>query len=132
MLFWRHYSGPMGCQDSARYLFWIDKWTLSPVRIVNLAALVLVVIGLGASLLDRVRVPAMGLLGRASLAVFVAHIASALVLLCLVGIDDQPLSGWLGVAALAVGYGALFFVALVRNSRVSGSSSPMRRSRPQT
>ena len=132
MLFWRHYSGPMGFEDGARYLFWIDKWTLSPVRIINLAALVLVMIGLSASLLDRVRMPALESLGRASLAVFVAHIATALVLLCMVGIDDQPLSGWLGVVALAIGYGALFVVAAVRNRRVSGSSSPMREIPQQT
>ena len=135
MLFWRHYSGPMGFEDGARHLFWIDKWTLSPVRIVNLAALVLVFLGFGAGLLKRIRLPGLELLGRASLWVFVAHIATALVLLCLVGVDDQPLSGWLGVVALVIGYGALFAVAAaVRNVRgrrtLSASSSlphPIRR-----
>lgn len=113
MLFWRHYSGPMGFEDAARHLFWIDKWTLSPVRVVNLAALVLVFIGFGSDLWRSARLAPIERLGRASQWVFVVHIATALLLLCLVGKDDQPLGGPQGLFALLIGYASLFATAQI-------------------
>lgn len=53
LLFWRHFSGPMVFADTARHLVWIDKWWLSPVRVVNLGALVYVFMALGPDLLKR-------------------------------------------------------------------------------
>lgn len=111
LLFWRHYSGPMGFADTARHLFWIDKWTLSPVRVVNLGALVCVFMALGSDLLKRVRIPPLEALGRASQWVFVVHIATALLLLCVVGQDDQPLRGIDGLMVITVGYLSLFLTA---------------------
>jgi hypothetical protein len=111
LLLWRHVGGPRGFTDAARYFFWIDKWTLSPVRVVNLAALVCVCIGFGSDLMRRVRVPALEMLGRASQWVFVVHIAVALFVLCLIGQDDQPLGGTNGLLVMGVGYLSLFLTA---------------------
>lgn len=111
LLVWRHYGGPQGFSSAAHSIFWIDKWTLSPVRVVNLAALVCVFIGFGSRLLQHVRIPPLEALGRASQWVFVVHIAVALLLLCLVGQDDQPLGGRDGLFVIAVGYLSLFLTA---------------------
>ena len=110
MFFWRYYSGGAGFAEPTRHLFWIDKWTLSPVRVVNLAALVLVAIGWSGLWQKPIpsRVRWLERLGAASLWVFVAHIASVLFVLCLIGEDDQPLQGATGVLALLLGFGALF------------------------
>jgi len=116
MFAWRHYSGPMGFSDMPHHLFWIDKWTLSPVRIINFAALLCVGIGFGKNLAQRVRMPPLEAIGRASQWVFVAHIASALLLLCLVGRDDQPLGGARGLLVVLAGYLVLFITAAVHQS----------------
>lgn len=110
MFFWRYYSGPEGFTEPARHFFWIDKWTLSPVRVVNFAALVLVAIGAWSAFTRRAdfRLPFLERLGAASQWVFVAHIGSALLLLCFVGEDDQPLAGTTGMLAILIGYMVLF------------------------
>jgi hypothetical protein len=110
MFFWRYYSGPGGFEEPAKHFFWVDKWTLSPVRLVNFAALVLVAIGAWSAFGKRstFRIPFVERLGAASQWVFVAHIGSALLLLCFVGEDDQPLAGTTGVLILLIGYLALF------------------------
>lgn len=119
MFAWRRYSGPMGFEDLARHLFWIDKWTLSPVRIVNFAAVLCVVLGGGARLVQHLRIPRMEELGRASLWVFVAHIAFVLLALGLTDGEGQPLSGMTGVVVILMGYAILFFTAaLYRHLRV--------------
>jgi hypothetical protein len=111
MFAWRRYSGPMGFEDLARHLFWIDKWTLSPVRMVNFVAMLCVVLGVGARLVQHLRIPRMEELGRASLWVFVAHIAFVLLSLGLTGGEGQPLSGTTGVIVILAGYAVLFFTA---------------------
>jgi len=118
MFFWRYYSGPDGFADPARHFFWIDKWTLSPVRLVNFVALVFVFIGCGGALMRRLnlRLPAIEALGNASQWAFIAHIGSVLFLLCLVGQDDQPLGGAQGLMVMLLGYLTLF-VAVVAYRR---------------
>lgn len=118
MFAWRRYSGPMGFEDLARHLFWIDKWTLSPVRMVNFAAVLCLVLGGGARLVQHVRIARMEELGRASLWVFVAHIAFVLLSLGLIGGEDQSLSGVTGVVVILAGYAVLFgTAALYRHMR---------------
>jgi hypothetical protein len=125
MFFWRHYSGPDGFADPARHLFWVDKWTLSPVRIVNLAALVFVFIGLGPHLRRlSFRLPPVEALGSASLWAFIAHIGSVLFLLCMVGEDDQPLGGATGVLVLLLGYVPLFLAVAVYHRVRARSREP--------
>lgn len=116
MLAWRYASGPMGFADVARHLFWVDKWTLSPVRVINFAALLLVVIGFGASISRRLRIPRVEALGQASLWVFVAHIAFVLLSLCLIGVDELPLGGVAGVLLVLAGYLILFLTATIYRS----------------
>lgn len=111
MFAWRRYSGPMGFEDLARHLFWIDKWTLSPVRVVNFAALLCIALSFGAGIAERIRIPRMEELGRASLWVFVVHIAFVLLSLGLVGREGEPLSGVPGLLVIGTGYLVLFFTA---------------------
>lgn len=115
---WRYLSGPAGFADPVRHLLWVDKWTLSPVRVVNIAALVFLVVGaLGRALPRKPLLAPLELLGGASQWVFVAHIASALLLLCLVGQDDQPLGGAQGAMVLAIGILTLFLAGLAYRLR---------------
>jgi hypothetical protein len=113
---WRRYSGPMGFSDLAMHLFWIDKWTLSPVRLVNLAALLCVLTGFGTQLSKYCRIPVLALLGRASLWVFGAHVAIVLTVLCLVDDADYRFGGWTGVTIILLAYGLLWLVAAIHAS----------------
>jgi hypothetical protein len=113
MFAWRHYSGPMGFTDLAKHLFWIDKWTLSPVRVVNFAAALCILLGFGSRLAKRIRLPSIEAVGRASLVVFAVHIATALLFLCLIDVDDQPLRGYKGILVIVAGYAALFTTASI-------------------
>jgi hypothetical protein len=49
--------------------------------------------------------------------VFAAHIGSVLFLLCLVGQDDQPLGGAMGLLVISLGYLALFAAAAAYRRR---------------
>lgn len=121
---WRHYSGPMGFADPARYFFWIDKWTLSPVRLLNLAAIVGLLLVAAPWLSKWARMPVVEALGRSSQWVFVAHIASVLLILCLVENDDQPLAGMLAAASFAIGYCTLFFAAALHRRTQGAEQAP--------
>ncbi len=111
LFIWRHVSGPMGFTDMARHFFWIDKWTLSPVRVLNFAALVCLLVGLGRYWPRLGRMRMLESLGRASLWAFVAHLGSVLLLLLLIDQSDQPLQGPLGWAAVLFAYCTLFATA---------------------
>jgi hypothetical protein len=113
---WRHYSGAMGFSDLALSMFWINKWTLSPVRIVNLAALLCVLIAIGSRVPNGWFVSVLSKLGRASLWVFGAHIATVLFILCLSEEADAKFSGALGIAVLLFGYAVLLVTALIFES----------------
>jgi hypothetical protein len=119
MFLWRYYSGPDGFSDPARHLFWIDKWTLSPVRVVNFLAVVFALIGMRRHVLPQItfRLPPIEALGGASQWVFVAHIGSVLFLLCLVGDDDRPLGGAMGALVMVLGYLALFAAGAIYHRR---------------
>ncbi len=110
---WRHYAGPMGFTDFALHVFWIDKWTLSPVRVVNLLALLCVLTAFGARLSRLSNVPVLAALGRASLWVFGAHVATVLLILCLADHPDERFSGLLGGALVAITYAVLLTTAAI-------------------
>ena len=111
MFAWRYTAGPQAWMDSAQRLFWLDKWSLSPLRVLNIAALTGTLMWIGPPLVRALRLSPFERLGRSSLWVFVAHLASLLFLLCVVGPDDKLLRGVVGIATLATGFAALFVAA---------------------
>jgi hypothetical protein len=111
---WRHGVGqaPFGANATLNLLF--DKWHLGPLRLVNLFALIVLVIHYAPWLKRHLpRVPALETLGRASLAVFIAHLLIALVALTWLGAarPERPLS--IDVALFAGAYVMLYVVARV-------------------
>ena len=113
---WRHFAGPAGFTDTAMHLFWIDKWTLSPVRVVNLLALLCVITGFATRWSWLSRVPTLAVLGRASLWVFAAHIATMLLIACLPAEPDERFGGMRGVMLVALAYGVLLGTAAVHDA----------------
>lgn len=110
LLVWRHVSGRPGFSDPAASLFWIDKWTLSPVRLLNLGALLCLLVSVRGELVQRLPTRLFAVLGSASLWVFFAHLLS--ILLILLTLDgDSPAGGAAGIAVIVVGYLALFSAA---------------------
>lgn len=109
---WRLWSGPSGFSDPLWHFFWIDKWTLSPVRVINLSVIVCMLFGTR-EILSGLRMPPIERLGQSSQWVFVVHIATTLLLLCFVGQFDEPLGGYVGLLVMVVGIGALFATARI-------------------
>lgn len=109
-LVWRHGVGqlPFGTRESLNLLF--DKWSLGPLRVINLFALIAVTLHFGprwAARLPRMRW--LEALGAASLPVFCAHLVVVLLVLGLLGADqnrpwalDLPLLGICFTVLLAV------------------------------
>ncbi len=111
LLVWRHVGGRPGFSDPAASLFWIDKWTLSPVRLLNLGALLCLLVSLRREIVQRLPTRLFALLGSSSLWVFFAHLLS--ILLILLAVDgDAPAEGATGIAVLLAGYLALFSAAI--------------------
>ena len=113
-LTWRHYYGqaPFGA-DMVRNL-WFEKWTLGPLRMVNLFALIIVTVEFGPWLMARLpRLRVLETLGQASLPVFCAHLVFVLLVLGTQG-GDQYARPWWGDALLLAGcFGSLYAVAWV-------------------
>lgn len=99
---WRHLQGQaaFGADVALNLLF--DKWRLGPLRLLNLAALAVLVVRFGPALagwLPRLR--SLETLGAASLAVFCAHVGLVLLVLALFGAQlDRP---WAVDAPLLIG-----------------------------
>jgi hypothetical protein len=93
-LVWRHGIGqaPFGSHTGWNLAF--DKWSLGPLRLINLFALVLLTIHYGPRLAARTpRLQWLETLGTASLPVFCAHLVVVLLVLGLLGADqDRPWS----------------------------------------
>jgi hypothetical protein len=83
---WRHAVGqaPFGADERMNLLF--DKWQLGPLRLLNLAALLVVTLRFGRPLARALpRLHALETMGSASLAVFCAHLVIVLLVLSLFG-----------------------------------------------
>jgi len=85
---WRHFGpggqAPFGDPNALNLLF--DKWRLGPLRLLNLAALGIVAIRFGPSLLRRLPRPRwLEDMGSASLPVFCAHLVAVFVVMALTG-----------------------------------------------
>lgn len=87
---WRHVSGqlPFGSDAALDALF--DKWHLGPLRLLNFAALAILVVAGQRLLAAWARNSMIATLGRASLTVFSAHLLVCLALLAAVGDAVQP------------------------------------------
>lgn len=119
LFLWRLLGGPSGFPDPLLHSFWIDKWTLSPVRVINLSAIICILVGTQ-NILSGFRMPVIEMLGQSSQWVFVVHIATTLLLLCFVGQFDEPLGGYVGMLVMVIGIGSLFATAEIhRRVKVS-------------
>lgn len=91
-LVWRHTVGqvPFGSHTGLNLLF--DKWSLGPMRVIDLFALVVLTIHYGPRLAQKLpRMRWLETLGAASLPVFCAHLVVVLLVLALLGADqDRP------------------------------------------
>jgi len=87
---WRHVVGqaPFGSDAVLNVLF--DKWHLGPLRLLNFAVLALIVVHARPLLVGWAAHSSIATLGRASLAVFSAHLLICLALLTIVGDAVRP------------------------------------------
>jgi len=134
MLLWRHMVGqdPMPGVPAVGML--LDKWSLGPLRVLNFAAVFVLLVSFG-PWLKRVlpRPLPLELLGRNSLSVFCAHIVIALFTLAFFG-STQVVRPWsTDVALLAGALAGLFAVAMAVEARERSGwrTAPRWRSRPQ-
>ncbi|UUX97207.1 OpgC domain-containing protein [Aquabacterium sp. J223] len=131
----RHGLGQVPADPTVALLF--DKWQVAPLRLLNLLALLLIVLRWGPALVAWLPrgVPALELLGRASLPVFCAHLVAALLALALFGPPGEH--GWAADAAILVlSFGLLYGVAFAsaevdrRAARAKARVSAWRAARP--
>ena len=112
-LVWRHVVGqaPFGANVALNLLF--DKWALGPLRVLDLIALSVVVLGYGPWLAARLpRQRWLETMGAASLPVFCAHLVIVLLVLALLGSDPLERPAWQDGLLLAVSFPLLYGVAL--------------------
>lgn len=124
-LLWRHTVGqdPMPGVPTVAALF--DKWSLGPLRLLNLAAMVTLLMASAPLWRALPRPLPLELLGRHSLPVFCAHIVIALFTLAFFGSVEvvRPLAT--DLTLLAAAFAGLFAVALVEQRRTaSGARTP--------
>lgn len=97
--------------NPALYGWLIDKWHLGPVRVINFAALTILLVRFGARIASLPFMKPLALLGQASLEVFCVHV------LCCLGGDalsheaDPHLPWWQQILLLIVTVTALFYTA---------------------
>lgn len=128
-LVWRHAVGqtPFPGQGELNLLF--SKWQLGPLRLLNLAALGVLVLHFGpraVQTMPGLRVKALETLGRAALPVFCAHLVAVVAVLGLVG--SEPWRNPWPVEALVI---VATFVLLWGVARWS-EALDARRGRPRT
>lgn len=106
---WRHQLAGLGFElsDDSPLL---SKWHLGALRVLNFAALAVVVRHTLLPALAIIRLPGLALLGRSSLAVFTTHLPFAFLSKGLI-IDEAPLSVAQQACVLALTFGAMLLVA---------------------
>lgn len=116
-LVWRHAVGQVpfpahGGAEGLNVLF--DKWSLGPLRLLDFLALVVLALRFGPWLMAKLpRLRPLEVLGTASLPVFCAHLAIALLALALLG-EAGPERPWAADVLLLTGtFAALYATALV-------------------
>lgn len=89
----------------------LDKWSLGILRLLNFAALAVVVSTLVLPLLRWAHVSVLALLGKASLQVFAAHLLLCVASLGLIVDDDRPLTAAQEILVLLVTFAVMVLVA---------------------
>lgn len=111
---WRHAVGQAPFLENAGLNLLFDKWQLAPLRLLDLLALMVVTIRFGPALVRRMpRLPALEMLGAASLPVFCAHLVAVLLVLAFLGADPAARPVWLDVLVVIASFSALYGVARI-------------------
>jgi len=132
-LMWRHAVGqaPFGGAEPVLNLLF-DKWRLGPLRLINLFALIVLVLQYERALKSIPPLPPLETLGRASLQVFVAHLALALLLLVWLGEVKDTRPWHVDAAILGASLLALYFVAVFVNEFERRSAATRQRLRERS
>jgi hypothetical protein len=118
-LVWRYRLGGLWIDLGAQSAL-LDKWHLGALRLLNFAALAIVLAHVLLPLLARIRVHALALMGRASLPVFTVHLLVCLLSLGLIVDDSVPLTLGQEFSVLILAFGSMMLVAW----RSAGASGP--------
>lgn len=115
-MLWRHGFGGISAQLEALQPS-LDKWQLGFLRLVNFAALAVLVAHLVLPLLAWLHVSVLSVLGRASLQAFCAHLLVCVASLGLIVDDDTPLTLAQEIIVIALTVTAMVVVARVSSQR---------------
>lgn len=128
MLVWRHNVGQDPMPGVAAVALLFDKWGLGPLRVLNFASVLVLLLAAGPWLSRHLpRLAPLELLGRQSLAVFCAHVVVALFTLAFFG-STQVQRPWTTDGVLLMGaFAALLLTALALEERRARGRSGARR-----
>ena len=118
---WRHLVGQVPSADNVALNALFDKWHLGPLRILDFAALAVLAVHFRHVLVAWARDSSIARMGRASLAVFSAHLVLCLSLPATVGDDVTARSGVVDAALLTASLMTLYAVARISLRRSKGS-----------
>ncbi len=111
-LVWRHVQGQAPFGENALLNLLFDKWALGPLRLLNLVALYIVILGFGPLLARHFeRQRWLQKMGAASLPVFCAHLVIVLLVLAVFGGNPYDRPWWLDGLLLAACFAVLYAVA---------------------
>jgi len=119
---WRYHSGFE--LDAIGNSSMFDKWHLGPLRVLNFAALAYVVSHIVLPTLGGLRLRILSMLGRASLAVFTAHVPFVVLSRGLIIDDATPLTVAQEVLVVALTLAAMLFVAWRTGGRERLAAAP--------
>ncbi|PAT00780.1 MAG: hypothetical protein BSR46_01240 [Candidatus Dactylopiibacterium carminicum] len=117
-LSWRHLAGPypFGMESPLNLLF--EKWTLGPLRMINLFALTILIMHHGPALAARIRKPGfLVTLGQSSLTVFCTHLMIVLLALATLGGETEPHDWRVDAPLIALCFAILYGVAWLGQHR---------------
>lgn len=103
----------------------VDKWRLGILRLVDAAALGILLLRFGSPLANSALGARLAILGRASLEVFAAHVICCFAFLG-IGQADGHFALWQDAMILAMTLGSLFWVAERVRRRLADSPHPLR------
>ena len=123
---WRYVMGFIPFGENAAANMWFDKWTLAPLRMANLLAMVVAVIYFAPRFTARMQPPQWLItLGQASLPVFCAHLVIVLLALAVLGGAYDPRPVVVDLVALGLCFAGLYKVAQWSNLRSAKAKAKM-------